>query len=181
MSNTSRKITALLIVLLAPGATAVAQAPQRTEATYGDWTVRCQMQAGNPPQKMCDVAQEYGPQVAGQSPARAQTTQVTQVMIARRSKRDQIRLVIQVQPNVLIGAQVKFVYDDKLPGLVLPFSRCFPTACFASGPFPDDVAKKLRSRTLPGRIEFTDGGERKVTVPVSFKGFATAFDVWLKE
>jgi invasion protein IalB len=59
--------------------------------------------------------------------------------------------------------------------------RCFPNASFASAPLADDAAKKLRARAEPGRVEFRDGNQRDVAVPVSFNGFAAAFDAWQKE
>ena len=83
--------------------------------------------------------------------------------------------------NVLIGPGVKLTYDDKQPALAVPFSRCFPNACFASGPLTDDAAKKLRARTEPGRIEYKDGNQKDVALAVSFNGFTTAFDAWQKE
>jgi invasion protein IalB len=148
--------------------------PQRTSASYGDWSVRCELQAGTPPQKSCDVALTLVGQGQAASP-------VAQVLITRPNKKEPMRLVMQVQPNVSVAPGVKLVYDDKQPALALPFSRCFPNACFASGPLTDDAAKKLRARTEPGRVEFKDGNQHDVAVPVSFNGFTTAFDAWQKE
>jgi hypothetical protein len=45
----------------------------------------------------------------------------------------------------------------------------------------DDVAKELHARSDPGRVEFKDGNQHDVAVPVSFNGFTTAFDAWQKE
>jgi hypothetical protein len=38
--------------------------------------------------------------------------------------------------------------------------------------------KSLRARTDPGRVEFKDGNQHDVEVPVSFDRFTTAFDAW---
>ncbi|HEY1980567.1 MAG TPA: hypothetical protein VGH13_10810, partial [Xanthobacteraceae bacterium] len=43
------------------------EAPQSTTATYGDWVVQCQTQAGPPPQKLCDMAQVAQAQVQGRT------------------------------------------------------------------------------------------------------------------
>src|SRR5262249_41894834 len=43
----------------------VDQNPQRTTASYGDWVVRCEVVAGPPPQKNCDMEQLA--QVQGQT------------------------------------------------------------------------------------------------------------------
>jgi invasion protein IalB len=151
-----------------------AQVPQRTSATYGDWSVRCEIQPGPPPQKACDLALTLAGQ--GQVPP-----PVSQILITRPNKKEPMRLVLQMQPNVLVAPGVKLVYDDKQPALAIPFSRCFANACFASGPVTDDLAKKLRVRTEAGRVEYKDGNQRDIAVPVSFNGFTTAFDAWQKE
>jgi|ERR1700731_837369 hypothetical protein len=66
---------------------------------------------------------------------------------------------MQMRPNVLLAPGVRLVYDDKQPVLALPYSPCFPNACFASGPLTDDVAKKLRARSDPGRVELEIGNQ----------------------
>ncbi len=139
-----------------------------------DWSGRCELRPGPPPQKSCDVAITLARQGQAASP-------VAQVLITRTNKKEPMRLVMQLQPNVLVAPGVKLVYDDKLPALALPFSRCFPNACFASGPLADDAAKKLRARAEPGHVEFKDGNQRDVAVLVSFNGFAAGFDAWQKE
>jgi invasion protein IalB len=174
MRQSTSKVWLLASALILASAAAQAQAPQRTTATYGDWLVRCEMQGGNPPQKSCDVAIVIPAQGQSVSP-------VAQVLIARPNKKEPMRLVLQLQANVLVAPGVKLVYDDKQPPIPVSISRCFPAACFASGPLTDDTAKKLRSRTEPGQVEFKDGNEKDVRVAVSFNGFAAAFDAWQKE
>jgi invasion protein IalB len=174
MSTTISKIRVLTGIFVAIASAGYAQVPQRTTATYGDWSVRCELQPGNPPQKTCDMAQTLGGQGQAGSP-------VVQILITRPNKKEPMRLVMQLQANIFVAPGVKLVYDEKQPGFAVPFSRCFSNACFASGPLTDDAAKRLRSRTEPGRIEFKDGNQRDVAVPVSFNGFAAAFDAWLKE
>jgi invasion protein IalB len=66
----------------------------------------------------------------------------------------------------------------------LSVGRCIPRhfpAEYWQRALTDDVAKKLRARTDPDRVEFKDGNQRDVAVPVSFDGFTTAFEAWQKE
>lgn len=159
---------------LAESKSGAAQGPQHTVQTFGDWSVRCDIRYGNSPQKICDLAQLFSAKGGGAPP-------VAQLMIERHNKKEPMRMVLQLQANAFMTPGVNFVYDDKQPALSLAFSRCFPNACFASGPLAEDIARGLRSQTGAARIEFKDGSERDVAVPVSLNGFATAFDVWLKE
>ena len=158
---------------LAVAASAYAQAPQRTTATYEDWTVRCETPPANPAQKVCEMVQTT--QMQGQA------APVTQIAIGRAAKTDPLRLVIGVPVNVWLATQVKLVYDDKQPGLTTPFTRCVPQGCFVDTTLSDDMIKRLRARTEPGRLEFKDSTQRDVAVPVSFKGFGQAFDALMKE
>jgi Invasion associated locus B (IalB) protein len=66
-------------------------------------------------------------------------------------KKEPMRLVMQMQPNVLVAPGVKLVYDDKQPALALPFSRCIPNACFASGPMTSQ--ESCARAPTPGRVE----------------------------
>lgn len=157
---------------LATAVPGLAQAPQHTTATYEDWTVRCDGQAGASA-KTCEMVQAT--QVQGQS------APVTQVAIGRPVKTEPMRIVFLVPVNVYLPGGLKLVYDDKQPALSVSFSRCIPAGCFADTLFADDLAKRLRGRTDPGRIEFKDASQRDVHIPVSFKGFSQAYDDLLKE
>ena len=152
---------------------AQAQTPTRTSATYGDWSLQC-VQSGTPPQKSCDLVLTIAGQGQNSGP-------VAQVMVTRPNKKEPARLVMEVPANVSIAPGLKLTYDDKQTPLAIPFSRCFSSACFASGPLADDAAKKLHARTDPGRIEYKDGNQKDVAIAVSFNGFASAYDAWLKE
>jgi invasion protein IalB len=154
-------------------ASAHAQAPQRTTATYEDWTVRCETPAASPAQKSCEMVQTT--QMQGQA------APVTQIAIGRAAKTDPLRLVIGVPVNVWLATPAKLVYDDKQPGLAAPFTRCVPQACLAESTVSDDMIKRLRARTEAGRLEFKDSTQHDATFPVSFKGFGQAFDALMKE
>jgi invasion protein IalB len=137
----------------------VDQTPQRTTASYGDWVVRCETTPGPPPQKNCDMEQLA--QVQGQAQP------ISRVAIPLPPKGEGPKMFIQLPINVSFAA---------------PFRRCVPAGCFAEVELKDDLQKKFRAAAAePGKIVFKDAGDRDVTIPLSFKGFAQAFEALLKQ
>jgi invasion protein IalB len=162
------------LVTLMPAAVFAQTAPQRTTATYEDWTLRCETREGTPPQKTCEMVQAV--QIQGQG------APISQIAIGRASKGAPLKVVFQVPINVWLPTGVTLISDDKEPtGLAATYKRCLPAACLADTELKDDLVKKLRARTDPGRLEFKDGGQRNVAIPVSFKGFGQALDAMAKE
>jgi invasion protein IalB len=160
----------LVSVVLATAATAAAaQTPQRTTATYEDWTVRCEV---NDNLKSCEMAQAM--QIKGQAQP------VTQIAIGRPAKSDPLKIVFQVPINVWLPGGLKLTADEKDPGIVGIYRRCLPGACIADADLKEDVVKKLRALTENGKLQFKDGGQQDIAIPVSFKGFGQAFDAMLK-
>ena len=167
------KALLLSVAFVVVASTAESQTPQRTTASYDDWTLRCESPAGTPPQKSCEIIQATHLQ--------GQNNPVTQVAIGRPPKGGRPKLVILVPPNVWIPIGAKLVYDEKQPGIAAAFNRCLPGGCVAEAEIADDVLKNLRVRTSPGRLEFKDANQRDIAAPVSFKGFSQAFDSLLKD
>jgi invasion protein IalB len=168
--------TALLAV--APARSPVAQpaqpaAPQQTTATYEDWIVRCETLAGPPVRKSCEMVQ-YTQAKGGQGV-------ISQLAIGRVSKTEPVKLVIQLPIGIWLPSGVKLVADAKDPGLVATFKRCLPQACFADVDVSNDALRRYRAMTEQGQIVFKDGNQKDTTLPVSFKGFGTAFDALAKE
>lgn len=153
--------------ILAAGA-ASAQTPRLTTATYDDWTVRCETINAV---KTCEVEQTS--QVQGQP--------FSQVAIGRPSKSEPLRIVVQVPINVWLPTGVTLLVDDKEPGIAASFKRCVGAACFADADLSDEAIKKLRAGTEKSKLTFKDAAQREVSVPVSFKGFAPAFEAMAKE
>jgi invasion protein IalB len=149
------------------------QNPQRTTATYGDWVLRCEVTAGPPPQKNCDMEQLA--QVQGQAQP------ISRVAIPLPPKGEPAKLFVQLPINVSFMAPVKIVADGKDPGITTPFRRCVPAGCFAELELKDDLQKKFRAAAEPGKIMFKDAADRDVAIPLSFKGFAQAFEALLKQ
>lgn len=156
-----------------PGSAVAQEQPQRTTATYEDWTLRCDLKPGPPPQKTCQISQSARLQ--------SQANPVTQIAIGRVAKGQALKMVVQVPINVWLPAGVKAVFDDKEPGLDMTFKRCTPSGCLADLDIGDDVITKLRNATANGKLQFKDGTQKDVAVPISFKGFGQAFDALSKE
>jgi invasion protein IalB len=160
----------------APGATApgAPSAPQQTTATYEDWIVRCETHPGPPPQKFCEMVQFT--QVKG-----GQGGIVSQVAIGRAAKGQPVKLVIQLPIGVWLPTGIKLTAGAKDPGLLTTFKRCLPQACFTDAEINADMIKKFRTATEAGQIQFKDGNQKDASLPVSFKGFGTAYDALQKE
>jgi len=165
----SRTLVALAAVAPIP---ANAQTPQRTTATYEDWTLRCETQ-GTPAVRSCEIVQAVNMQ--------GQPNPITQIAVGRAAKGDPLKAVFQVPINVWLPSGVKLVYDEKEPGFAATFKRCVPSACLSDIELKDDMIKKLRARAENGRLEFKDAAQRDVAIPVSFKGFGQALDAMPKE
>jgi invasion protein IalB len=151
------------------------ETPQRTTATYADWIVQCETQAGPPPQKVCDMAQVAQVQVQGRS------NPFSRVSIAHPVKGQPVKLVVQVPVNVAFATNVRVQTADADPGITAPFARCVPNGCFADFDIKDDILKKLRAASGAGKLSFADAGGHDVSVPLSFNGFAQAFEALAKE
>jgi invasion protein IalB len=158
-------------LLLALSAAAAQQAPQRTTATYEDWTVQCELHAGSPPQKLCEMVQ------VGQ----AQGQTVSRIALGHAAKNEPFKIVIQLPINLWLPAGVRIQSDDKDPGLAATFKRCVPAGCFADIDIKDDTVKRFRALTESGKITFKNANQQDVVLPLSFKGFAQAFDALSKE
>jgi len=163
----------LTVAFVIAASAAQAQAPQRSTATYEDWTLRCEATAGTPPQKYCEIVQSTQRQ--------GQSNPVTQIAIGRPAKTAPFKTVVLVPVNVWLPAGIKLVYDEKQASFNEAFNRCLPGGCFAEGELTDDILKRLRARTDRGRLEFKDANQNDITTPVSFKGFSQALDALLKD
>jgi invasion protein IalB len=161
------------VAFVVAASTAESQTPQRTSATYEDWTLRCESLAGTPPQKSCEIVQATHLQ--------GQNNPVTQLAIGKPPKAGHPKLVVLVPTNVWIPTGAKLVYDEKQASLAVPFNRCLPEGCFGEVELTDDALKSLRARTSPGRLEFKDASQRDIAAPISFKGFGQAFDALVKD
>jgi invasion protein IalB len=149
--------------------------PQRTTATYEDWVVQCETQAGPPAQKVCDMAQITQVQVQGKSQP------FSRVAIPHPTKGQPVKLVVQVPVNASFSTNVKIQTTDTDPGLAAPFARCMPSGCFADFELKDDAMRKFRASSGAGKLSFADSSGRDISLPLSFKGFSQAYEALAKE
>lgn len=149
------------------------EAPQRTTATYGDWVVQCVENKSPPSEPVCDMAQVT--QLQGKN------LPFSRVAIGRPEKGQPVKLVVQVPVNASFSTQVHIQTADADPGVIAPFSNCTPNGCFAEFDLKEGVLKKLREATSTGKLSFADAGGHDVSVPISFNGFAQAFDALAKK
>ncbi len=154
-------------------AAASSESPQRTTATYDDWVVQCETRTGPPPEKICDMAQVT--QVQGRN------TPFSRVAVVHPVKGQPVKLIVQVPINASFAAPVRIATAENDAGITSPFARCVPAGCFSEFELREDVLKKFRAASGAGKISFPDSGGRDVTVPLSFKGFAQAYDALAKE
>ena len=161
-------LTSIALVMIATSA-AAAQGPQRTSATYGDWTVRCVMHGKA---KTCEMIQ------AMQIKGRPQP--ITQIAIGRPTKNDPMTMVFEVPTNVWLPDGVKLSTDSKKANVSATFSRCVPGGCFARTDIDAKEIKQLSHLKKTGKLQFKDARKKLVAIPVSFKGFGDAYDALRK-
>jgi invasion protein IalB len=155
------------------GQPVLANEPQRTTATYGDWVVQCVANSSPPPDAICDMSQVT--QVQGKN------VPFSRVAVAHPDKGQPVKLIVQVPVNVSFATQVHIQTSDDDPGVIAPFANCNPNGCFAEFDLRDDLLKKLYGATSAGKMSFADAGGHAITVPMSFNGFSQAFDALSKK
>lgn len=149
------------------------ESPQRTTATYDDWVVQCETRTGPPPEKICDMAQVT--QVQGRN------TPFSRIAVLHPVKGQPVKLIVQVPINASFAAPVRITTAESDAGVTSPFARCVPQGCFSEFELRDDILKKFRAASGAGKVSFPDAGGHDVVVPLSFKGFAQAYDALAKE
>ncbi|MBN8936471.1 MAG: invasion associated locus B family protein [Rhizobiales bacterium] len=147
--------------------------PQQTTASFDDWIVRCETRAGPPQRKICEMVQFT--QTKGQQGV------LSEVAIGWPVKNQPIKMVIQVPIGIWLPTGIKLVAGAGDPGVVATFKRCIPQSCLADAEIKDDTIRRLRAGSTGGKLEFKDGNQKDVSLPVSFKGFGAAYDALLKE
>ena len=164
----------------APGAAAgpavgVSASPDRTTASYGDWTLRCERPAAPAgAARICEIAQSI--QLQGQQ------APIAQIAIGRVQKADPLKATIVLPHNVTLLTQPGLSTEEKdIKPFEAVWQRCLPLGCLAELPLRDDVLKRIRSRSEAGAIMFRDGAGRDVKLPFSTRGISQALDALAKE
>lgn len=158
-----------------PAPATVSSEPGSTVSTYGDWVLRCQRTGEvEKTARICEVVLAI--QVQGQA------APIAQVAIGRLTARDPLRTTVVLPPSVSFPSSVQILIEDKAaPAFELAWRRCFPDGCFADAPGTDEVFKRWRGSTEPGRITFKNAVGQDVTIPLSFRGLTQALDALARE
>jgi invasion protein IalB len=150
--------------------------PQSTTATYADWVVQCLTRAATPQEKaekLCEMAQVT--QLQGKN------VPFSRIAVERPTKEQPTKLIVQVPVNASFATPVHVQTADADPGMTSPFARCVPGGCFAEFDLKEEALRKLRAANGVGKLSFADAGGHDVAVPLSFNGFAQAYEALLKE
>lgn len=152
-----------------PAAPAPPPEPQRTTATFADWTLRCVRPEGAP--AACEVTQTIFDK----------SRPVAQTAIGRSSKSEQLRLTILVPSNILVTAGPRFQPGEHDAPIDLTWRRCLPAGCLADAPLNDEQLRRVRALTVDGRITFKDGVGHDAVIPFAPKGLGPALDALARE
>lgn len=167
-------LVSALIGVLAAALAGDGRAQQSTTASYDDWTVRCVMQPGPPAKKLCHMEQ------LARLPDKAEP--ISRVAVAPPANARPLHLVVQLPVNVWIATGVKLqIGENDVAPRSGTFGRCVPAGCFAAVELGESGLKQFRSATAPGRITYRNAAQQEVAIPVSFKGFAPAYEAMMKE
>ncbi len=156
----------------APSASAAPAEPQRTTATFGDWTLRCQRPETGP--QSCEVGQTLFDK----------TQPVAQTAIGRPSRNEPLRLTVLVPVNVSLSSGVRMLGGESEAGgplLELAWRRCVPAGCLADAPVTDEALRRIRARTENARLVFQDSAGREAVLPFSPRGLPQAMDALAKD
>lgn len=165
----------------APAAAAPTDMPDRTQATFGDWLVRCETQRpqGQAVARVCEVALTMNDQ-RGQP--------VAQIVMGRASRSDPYRMLVQVPLELRVDQAARILADPAGPpaeAIILPFRLCSAArgGCFGElESIPAPVIARLRARgDNQGRLDFRDGAGREIQILFSFRGFGQALDALARE
>ena len=138
-------------------------APQTTTATYQDWVVRCATPEGSA--RICEAVQSV--QVQGQQGL------IAQIVLGRVKKDEPVRMIIELPRGVWLQGAVTVQVSEKAAPMTLAYTRCL-NGCLAELELKNDQLNALKAAEGPGIINFVDGTQRKVQLPLSFKGFSAA-------
>ena len=145
----------------------VSSSPDRTTASFGDWTLRCErpsVPAGSA--RICEIAQSI--QIQGQQ------APIAQIAIGRVNKSDPLTVTIVLPHNVTLSAQPGLLAEEKdAKPFGATWQRCLPIGCMAELVLRDDLVKRFRSLNEAGAILFKDGASRDIKLPFSMRGLSS--------
>lgn len=162
------KSLALIVGLVEYTRAGYAQTPQRTLATYGDWTVSCSIaSAGN---KSCGLVQ-----IARKDAATAT------LGIGNTANNRSLTFTVLICENVWLPTGLQLILNANGPTLSAPFKWCTARRCFANRDLSDADIKNLRIQKTQAKLVYKTASQTDVSIPISFSGFSDALDALQKE
>jgi invasion protein IalB len=166
-----KTLSCIGVLVIGLSSHAHAQTPQRTSATYDDWTLSCVM-AGN--KKSCAIIQSQTIQ--------GQAVPVSQVSISRSANGDPSKIFFQVPSNVWLPTGVALITGQtEADWFAANFVMCAATRCVAAATLTDAQIKSLRSQRTAGKFVYQNTSQANISIPISFKGLGDALDALQKE
>jgi invasion protein IalB len=162
-------------------APAPADLPDRTQANFGDWLVRCETQRpqGQPVTRVCEMAIAMNDQ-RGQP--------LAQIVLGRVGRTDAYRMLVQLPLELRVDQAARLVLDPTAAppeAINLPFRLCSASrgGCFGeTEALAPVLVARMRSRGEgQGRLDFRDSAGRDVQILFSFRGFGQAMDALARE
>ncbi|MBX9875458.1 MAG: invasion associated locus B family protein [Beijerinckiaceae bacterium] len=150
----------------------VSATPERTTASSGDWTFRCE-RPGLPPSapRNCEIAEAIV--IQGHKPP------VAQIAFGRIQKSDPLKATIVLPPNATLSSPVMRTTGEKDQKLLdTSWQRCLPIDCREELPLRDELLRWLPVISEPGAILFKDAYGRDIRRPLSCRGLAQALICW---
>lgn len=165
-------LTALLslVFILLPAGAAVAQqpstaVPDRTTATFEDWTVRCEVSRnGGKEVKLCETMQT----LAGPN-----GKIIANVVIGRPAGAADDKIMVELPAGVWLPDGVAI----RIGGapLVAPIFRRCRQSCIADADLAKQAIDTLAAATQPVSLVFSEDARKPMTLPISPKGFRNAY------
>lgn len=147
------------------GDRASATEPEKTLATYGEWTVRCVIREKLPPCDMLQVAM-----------ARDSGRQLLRLSLAHLGDGNRIGVQAWVPLGVLVSGGVLIQADGEAVQLDgFGFTRCLGSGCFIEGVIGEARLEPFK-RGKQGALVVLDAAGKPRPVRLGFTGFIAALD-----
>ncbi len=169
----------------APPAAGSAQAPnvapQATTATFGNWTLRCQVspdadRAAKAAARTCELAQ------AVSNERQQPVVQLAIGVPPSGENAGQRMFVVRLPVNVRVSRPVELSVSSGKMRLPLPVQFCVVGFCQAEAALSADGLTAFRQKPVP-KLEaiFSDSAGQTVTIPLSLEGFDAAWEAYRRE
>lgn len=160
----ARVLAALMLVILALGAAAPADAQGRIVARHGDWQIRCERPVGAPSEQ-CALVQN----VEAEDRANVGLT----VIFLRTADRQARILRVLAPLGVLLPSGLGLSIDQNEVGLA-GFVRCLPEGCIAEVELDDGLLERFGAGETATFVIFQTP-EEGIGIPISLNGFSAGF------